>query len=59
MPRRVPIIPNWRQAWRMATVQLGSAAALFGALPIDQQTAVLAVLGMGRERLPLTRNLRA
>jgi hypothetical protein len=37
----------------MATVQLGSAAALFGALPIDQQTAVLAVLGMDRERLPL------
>lgn len=45
-------IPNWRRAWRMASVQVAGAAVLFGALPADQQAALLSLLGIGPERLP-------
>lgn len=45
-------IPNWRRAWRMASVQVAGAAVLFGALPADQQAALLALVGIGPERVP-------
>jgi hypothetical protein len=50
-------IPEWRQAWRFASVQVASAAAVFGLLPADQQAAVLEWIGLGPERLPLVLGL--
>lgn len=46
------IIPNWRNAGRMLSVQIAALAVLFGTLPVDQQAAILALLGIGPERLP-------
>ena len=46
------LIPNWRRAGRMLSVQIAALAVLFGALPVDQQAALLALLGIGPERMP-------
>lgn len=46
------LIPNWRSAGRMLSVQIAALAVLFGALPVDQQAALLALLGVGPERIP-------
>jgi hypothetical protein len=46
------LIPNWRSAGRMLSVQIAAAAVLFGALQPDQQTAILALLGLAPERIP-------
>ena len=46
------LIPNWRQAWRMLSVQIAALAVLFAALPADQQAAILALLGLAPERIP-------
>lgn len=48
----ISLIPNARSAWRMLSVQIAAAAVLFGTLPIDQQAAILALLGIGPERIP-------
>lgn len=49
---RPSLIPNWRRSWRMLTIQIAGAAVLFGALPVDQQSAILSLLGIGPERIP-------
>lgn len=46
------VIPEWRQAWRMLSVQVASAAVLFGALPTDTQGAILDLVGLSPSRLP-------
>jgi|DEB19_MinimDraft_2_1074335.scaffolds.fasta_scaffold06097_3 hypothetical protein len=46
------LIPNWRRAGRMLSVQIAALAVLFAALPVDQQTAILALLGLAPERIP-------
>lgn len=46
------LIADWRRAWRMLSVQVAGAAVLFGALPADQQAAILALIGIGPERIP-------
>lgn len=46
------LIPNWRDAGRMLSVQIAAMAVLFGALPAEQQAAILALLGIGPERMP-------
>lgn len=46
------LIPNWRHAGKMLSVQVAGAAVLFGSLPADQQAAVLTWLGVGVERIP-------
>jgi hypothetical protein len=46
------LIPNWRSAGRMLSVQIAALAVLFAALPVDQQTAILALLGLAPERIP-------
>lgn len=48
----VKFVDNWRNAGKMLSVQVAGAAVLFGALPADQQSAVLALLGVGVERIP-------
>lgn len=52
-PRRALLIPNWRRAWRMLSVQAAAVAVTIGLLPPDQQAAVLAAVGIPAERLPL------
>lgn len=46
------IIPNWRRAWRMATVQVAALAVLFGTMPADTQAAVLDFVGVPASRVP-------
>jgi hypothetical protein len=46
------LIPNASRAWRMLSVQIASVAVIYGALPADQQAAILGLLGIGPERIP-------
>lgn len=46
------LIPQARHAWRMLSVQIAAAAVIFGTLPADQQAGILAMLGVGPERMP-------
>jgi hypothetical protein len=46
------LIPNWRRAWRMLTVQLGALAVVWVALPADTQAAILDTLHIDRSYLP-------
>lgn len=46
------LIPNAAQAWRMLSVQIAALAVVFGTLPADQQSAILALIGIGPERIP-------
>ena len=46
------LIPNWRSAWRMASVRISLLAMIFAALPADQQAAILALLGVDAARIP-------
>jgi len=45
-------IPDWRGAWRYASVQIAAVAAIFGMLTPETQTAILDLLGLPPERLP-------
>ena len=46
------LIPHWRRAWRMASVQLAALAVGWGLLPPDTQAAMLAAIGVPAERVP-------
>jgi hypothetical protein len=46
------LIPDWRRAWRMTSVQLAAMAVLFGTLPADTQAAVLDMVGVPATRVP-------
>lgn len=46
------LIPNWRRAWRMASVQIATLAVGWGLLPPDTQAALLAAIGVPAERVP-------
>lgn len=46
------VIENWRQAWKLFSVQIAALAVAFGALPPNVQAAVLAAVGIPAERLP-------
>lgn len=46
------IIPNWKRAWRMASVQVAAVAVGWGLLPPDTQAVVLAAVGVPAERIP-------
>lgn len=57
-PRARPVlIVDWRRAWRMLSVQAAALACTIGLLPPDQQTALLAAIGVPPERLPLALGL--
>jgi hypothetical protein len=51
------LINNWRSAWRMLSVQVAALAVIFGALPADQQAAILAWIGLAPERIPAVMGL--
>ena len=46
------IIPEWKRAWRMLSVQIGALAVLWVALPATTQAAVLDLLGIDAKSLP-------
>ena len=46
------LIPQAAQAWRLLTVQIAALAVVWGSLPVDMQTSVLALIGIGPERIP-------
>lgn len=46
------LIPNWRRAWRMASVQVAAAAVAWGALAPDVQASILSAVGVPAERVP-------
>lgn len=46
------IIPTWRRAWRMASMQVAALAVVFGALPPEGQAAVLELVGVPASRVP-------
>lgn len=46
------LIPNWRKAWRFATVQIGALAVLWIALPAETQASVLQALHIDKQFLP-------
>jgi hypothetical protein len=48
----VNLIPEWRKAWRMLSVQIGALAVLWVALPATTQAAVLDLLGIDAQHLP-------
>ena len=46
------LIPNWRRAWRMLSMQFGAVAVVWLALPADAQSTVLRLLPwMTEERM--------
>ena len=46
------LIPEWKRAWRMLSVQIGALAVLWVALPATTQAAVLDLLGIDAKSLP-------
>ena len=50
MPIR--LIPNYRRAWRMASVRVAAAAVIWGGLPPEVQGGILAAVGVPAERVP-------
>ena len=46
------LIDNIRQAPRLWSVQLASLLVAWGALPLDMQTSIVALVGVPPERVP-------
>lgn len=46
------LIPNWRRAWRMLSVQVAAAAVAWVALPAPAQEQILRVAGLSEQQLP-------
>lgn len=46
------LIPQWRRAWQMFSIQVAGIAVVFGAMPADTQAAVLDLVGLPPSRLP-------
>lgn len=46
------LIPEWRSAWRMASMQVAAAAVVFGSLPADAQASMLSAIGVPGSRVP-------
>lgn len=52
MKLRPKLIPNWRRAWRMASVQVAAVLVAWGTLPTDVQAAIVGAIGLPAERVP-------
>lgn len=46
------LIKEWRRAWRFFSVQAAAVAVILGSMPIEAQSAVMGVFGVGPERMP-------
>lgn len=45
------LIPEWRRAWRMLSVQAASLILVWVALPVETQTAILVWSGVRTESI--------
>jgi hypothetical protein len=48
---KLSLIPNWRKAWRMLSVQIAALLVVWLALPIDTQAAVLSYVGVSKDSM--------
>ncbi len=46
------LIPNYRRAWRMASVQIAAVIAAWAVLPPDVQAAAVALVGVPPDKVP-------
>jgi len=46
------LIPDWRKAWRMLSIQIAAVAVIWGLMPVDAQAAMLVALDIPAERVP-------
>ena len=46
------LIENAGRAWRLLTVQVAAVAVVWGSLPVDMQTTILAAIGIDAARIP-------
>lgn len=46
------LIPQWRRAWRMASVQLAAVIAAWSVLPPDAQAAAVSLIGVPPDKVP-------
>ena len=46
------LIPQWRRAWRMASVQLADVIAAWSVLPPDAQAAAVGLIGVPPDKVP-------
>lgn len=46
------LVPDWRSAWRWASVQAAALSVAWGSLPADVQASVLAAIGVPAARVP-------
>jgi hypothetical protein len=46
------LIPQWRHCWRMFSVQASAFIVVWVALPADQQSALVSLLGISPEAVP-------
>jgi hypothetical protein len=61
MPKRIlrkpHLIPEWRQAWRMFSVNIAAIGAVLSGgwiiTPHDQQVAILAFMGVSEAAVPM------
>lgn len=51
-PRRPRLVDDWRNAASMWSVRIAGLATVFGLLPVDQQSAILAALNVPANRVP-------
>jgi hypothetical protein len=45
-------IPQWRRAWRMASVQLAAGIVAWSVLPPEAQAAVVGLVGVPADKVP-------
>lgn len=46
------LIPEWRRAWRLFSVQLAAGIVVWTALPAEAQAAVVGLLGVPPDNVP-------
>lgn len=46
------LIPNWKRAHKLLSVQAGALLVAWGLVPLDQQTAILALLHVPADLVP-------
>lgn len=46
------LIPQWRRAWRMASVQIAAVIAAWAVLPPEAQAAAVALIGVPPDKVP-------
>ena len=46
------LIPNYRRAWRMASVQIAAVIAAWAVLPPEAQAAAVGLIGVPPDKVP-------